>query len=398
MSRRVLTTIAALTLATAGVAATSTTASAGPAKVVKLGVLAPLEAGLTDFGLGIRNSVQLAVDQANERDAISGWTIELVAVDDSSEPAIGAANAPTLIDDPEVLGVVGTYNSGVAAMVQEAFFAANLALISPGNTLTSLTLGEDPSNPQRVCSNYFRMVASDAEQAPFLARSVKKLGAKKVAVVYEDKAVSQGLADAFAESFTDGGGKVTLQEPVPEGATDFTNFIEAALPTKPDMIFFGGEYELAAALRTQATEAGFTKPLVGGDGIKDDAYIAAAGDAAKGSLASSVGIPAEELKSAKRFLAAYEKAGFAEEPSNFGPYAYDAANVLIAAIAKTLDGQDAIPPDARADVVALVQDTKTKGATGRIRFDEFGDTRNIVFTLYRVSGKADALEFVPIEP
>jgi branched-chain amino acid transport system substrate-binding protein len=242
------------------------------------------------------------------------------------------------------------------------------------------------------------MVASDAEQAPFLARSVKKLDAKKVAVVYEDKAVSQGLADAFAAAFTDGGGEVLLQEPVPEGATDFTNFLEAAVPTEPDMIFFGGEYELAAALRTQATEAGLDVPLVGGDGIKDDAFIAGAGDAAKGTLASSVGVPADRLKSARKFLAAYEKADFAEDPSNFGPYAYDAANVLISAITKTLKGQDAIPPDARADVVAAVQATRSKGATGKIRFDEFGDTRNVVFTLYRVSGKAGALEFVPIKP
>ena len=402
MLRRRISILVTFALVAAGAVAASGVGAAGAqtpvTKVVKLGVLAPLDAGLTEFGLGIRNSVQLAVDQANADDAIPGWEIELVAVDDSSDAAVGAANAPTLIDDPGVVGVVGTYNSGVAAAVQEQFFGANLALVSPSNTLSSLTLGDDPANPVRPCTNYFRMVASDAQQAPFLARSVKKLGAKKLAIVSETKPVSKGLADAFSDAFTNGGGKVVAQEVVPDGATDFSDFLDFALPKKPDMIFFGGEYPVAATLRTQATAAGFKKPIVGGDGIKDAAYIAEAGAASKGTLASSVGVPAAKLKSAKPFLAAYDDAGFTEPPTDYGTYAYDAANLIIAAAAQVLDGQESIPADARASVVEQIQGTKTKGTTGKISFDEFGDTTNRVFTLYRVAGKKNALEFVPIKP
>jgi hypothetical protein len=39
---------------------------------------------------------------------------------------------------------------------------------------------------------------------------------------------------------------------------------------------------------------------------------------------------------------------------------------------------------------------KGKGVTGKIRFDEFGDTTNVVFTIYRVQGSP--LEFAPIKP
>jgi branched-chain amino acid transport system substrate-binding protein len=353
-------------------------------KVITIGVLAPLDAGLTDFGLGIRNSVQLAVDQANEKDQLEGWTIEVVPVDDSSDPATGVANVPTLIDDPSVLGVVGTYNSGVAADVLPLLEAANLAMISPGNTLASLTLGEDQENPERQFDNYFRLVASDADQAPFLAKRVKKLGAKTVAVVSETKAVSQGLADAFVAAFEDGGGTVSLQQTVPDGATDFTDFLNAAKEESPDMIVFGGEYQVAATLRIQATEAGLDVPLVGGDGIKDDAFIADAADASDGTLASTVGVPAEKLKTAKKFLAAYEDAGFEEAPSDFGPYAYDAANMLIGVLEDILGGQDEIPADAREQVIDAIQAFKGKGATGKIAFDKYGDTKNVVFTLYRV--------------
>jgi branched-chain amino acid transport system substrate-binding protein len=394
-------TLAALAAATLAVGVMPAGAQTDPVqstKVVKVGVIAPLDAGLTSFGLGIRNSVQLAVDQANARNAIPGWTIELVAVNDSSEPEVGAAAAQQLVDDPAVVGVVGPYNSGVAQAALPVLSPADLALVSPSNTLADLTLGPDPANAERPFENYFRMVASDGPQAKFLAASAKAIGAKKVAVVSETKAVSKGLADSFATAFEDGGGTVTVQEVVPDGNTDFTDFIDAAVPTKPDLIFFGGEYAVAAALRDQATTAGLTKPLMGGDGIKDDTYIVDAGEAAKGTLASTVGTPLDSLKSAKKFLSAYDKAEFDDPPTDYGPYAYDAANIVIAAAKKVLAGQDAIPADARAQVLAMVQDTETKGASGPVSFDEFGDTTHRVFTLYKVQGKAGALAWVPFKP
>ncbi len=61
----------------------------GDAKVVTIGVIAPLDNGLTDFGRGIANSVQLAVDEANERNAIPGYRIAVEALDDSSDPVCG---------------------------------------------------------------------------------------------------------------------------------------------------------------------------------------------------------------------------------------------------------------------------------------------------------------------
>jgi branched-chain amino acid transport system substrate-binding protein len=397
-NRRALASVLAAVLAAMLVVGVmpAATAQTEATKVVKIGVIAPLDDGLTDFGLGIRNSVQLAVDQANARETIPGWTIELVAVNDSSDPPTGAAAAQQLVDDPAVVGVVGPYNSGVAETVLPVLAPADLALVSPSNTLASLTLGADPTNPSRPYDSYFRMVASDGPQAKFLAASARDVGAKKVAVVSETKAVSKGLADAFVTAFEQRGGTVTLQEVVPDGATDFTDFLDAALPTKPDLIFFGGEYPVAASLRDQATAAGFKEPLMGGDGIKDDAYIVEAGVASKGTLASTVGSPLETLKSGQKFLRAYRSAGFDQPPTDYGPYSFDAANIIIAAAKKALDGQDAIPADARAQVVAALQATKAKGASGVVSFDQYGDTKHRVFTLYQVDGTQDSLNWVPL--
>jgi branched-chain amino acid transport system substrate-binding protein len=366
-------------------------------KVVKIGVIAPLEGGLTEFGKEIENSVKLAVDQANERNAIPGWTIRVEAADDSSDPETGKIAAQRLAKDPEVIGVVGTYNSGVAAETVPVLEAEDIVQISPGNTLPELTVGTDPSAPARQFDNYFRVVASDLQQGSVLAKYARdELGAATVAVVSETKAVSKGLADQFSADFTAAGGQVVSTHTVPDGTTDFASVVAEITPEAPDLIFFGGEYQVAAALRTAA--AGIDVPLMGGDGIKGDDYIEAAGAEADGDLASTIGAPVGQLESAQQFVDDYDAAGYAEPPDDFGPYAYDAANVIIAAAAEALKGEDEVTPASRKAVIDLVQETETDGITGAIAFDEYGDTTTKVFTIYKVtSGRFEPVVTVEAE-
>lgn len=336
--------------------------------------------------VSIRNSVQLAVDQANERQAVKGWRFEVEALDDSSDPATGEAAARRLAEDPDVIGVVGTYNSGVAAEVSPVLGEAGIAMLSPANTDPALTVSADPANPVRPEEGYFRLVASDRVQGPFLAQSAyDDLGARRVAVVSETKPVSKGLADAFVSDFQSRGGTVVFNQVVPDGTTAYQEVATAISAQQPDLVFFGGEYESAAEFSKQASEAGVTVPVMGGDGIKDDAYITEAGEASNDDLASTVGAPLASLPPAASFAEAYEVAGFEDPASDFGVYAYDAANVLIAAAKGPLEGADQVDEEGRADVMANIQGTDMDGASGPVAFDQFGDTRTQVFSLYRVT-------------
>jgi branched-chain amino acid transport system substrate-binding protein len=351
-----------------------------------IGVIAPIDGGLTSFGQGIRNSVQLAVDEANKGTAIPGWTLEVRALDDSSDPAKGEAAAKTLAKDPSVVAVVGPYNSGVAETAAPVLAARGIALVSPSNTLTTLTVGADPDHPRRQWKSYFRLVGADSMQAEFLAQQARRLGFTSAAVVSETKAVSKGLADRFASAFTAQGGSVTVHQTVPDGTTDFTGFLNAATPTQPSLVFFGGEYNVAATLRLAATAAGLTVPIMGGDGMNDPAYITGAGDAAAGSYASGVGAPLATLPGASTFLAAYDAAGFTTAPTDYGPYAYDATNEIVSVLGRLLGGKKSLPGSTRASVVKGLQKSDATGVTGQVAFDRYGDTRNPKFTLYTVAG------------
>jgi branched-chain amino acid transport system substrate-binding protein len=191
MRTRKFTVIATLVIALLPTACSSSSPDGDAAdQVVTIGVLAPIDGGLTDFGRGIRNGVELAVREANAAGLLPGWTINVRVVDDSSDPLTGEAGATELANDETVVAVVGPYNSGVALAALPVLAQANIALVSPSNTLTDLTLGANPSAPLRPFANYVRMVGSDAMQGEFLAGEALALGYSTAAVVSETKAVS----------------------------------------------------------------------------------------------------------------------------------------------------------------------------------------------------------------
>ena len=145
------------------------------------------------------------------------------------------------------------------------------APVSPSNTLTSLTVGADPAHRSASGRPTSDPSAPNSVQAKYLACEAKALGFNSAAVVSETKAVSKGLADEFVAAFTAAGGSVSVRKVVPDGATDFSEFLTAAKPAAPSLLFFGGEYNVAATLRTAATGVGISAPLMGGDGMNDPA-------------------------------------------------------------------------------------------------------------------------------
>ncbi|MEU9853053.1 branched-chain amino acid ABC transporter substrate-binding protein, partial [Streptomyces sp. NPDC047974] len=72
-----------------------------------------------------------------------------------------------------------------------------------------------------------------------------------------------------------------------------------------------------------------------------------------------------------------------------GGYSYDSTWALIEAVKKVVDGNGGkLPEDARAKVVEAVQGVSFDGVTGKVAFDEFGDTTNKQLTVYQVKNGA----------
>jgi branched-chain amino acid transport system substrate-binding protein len=358
---------------------------AGAAKVAKIGVIAPLSGDLSALGAGIKNSVDLAIKQANEKKTIPGWTLELDAQDDEAKPDSGKNAATKLAGEDEVIAVVGTLNSSVSQSVQPVLSGSQITQVSPANTNPTLTQGADLAAPKRPYPGYFRTCTNDTVQGSFAAKYLLDQGIKKVATIHDKKAYGQGLVASFTDAFKSGGGEIVDAETINPEDKDFSAVIGKVKGANPDAVYYGGEYPQAGPLSQQAKSAGLTVPLMGGDGIFDPAYIELAGKTSEGDLATSVGAPAESLDTAKQFISDYKAAGYKEPYAAYGAYSYDAANAIINALKTSLaSASDA--KSARQATIDAMSKVSFDGATGKVAFDQYGDTTTKVLTAYKVDG------------
>ncbi len=356
-------------------------------KTLTIGVVAPLTGSLSAVGLGIQHGVELAVMQANAAGTVKGVTLKVDAEDDTAKAKIGAQVAAKLVADPSVIGVVGPLNSSVGDAVAPKFSKANLVEISPANSGVELT-GRDllaaGKTQVRPWKSYFRIVATDDIQGPFDANfAVDDLKAKTIAVVHDKKVYGQGLAASFAAAATKAGATVLPTQTVNPGEKNFSAVVTSLKSKKPDFLFYGGEYPEASLLKKQMVAASLRIPLMGGDGMGQDEYIKNAGAAAEGDYASSFGAPADTLDSAKKFIADYAAAKFADPYSAYGAYAFDAATAIIKALAKAIE-ENKSGQELRDEVTKEVGESDFEGVTGHISFDAFGDTNLKVLTVNQV--------------
>jgi branched-chain amino acid transport system substrate-binding protein len=350
-----------------------------------VGFIAPLSGGLSALGIGMKNSVDLAVAQANEKCAVKGYKLALQAEDDQANPQVGAQAATKLSSDANVVGVIGTLNSSVAQNAQPILNDKKILMVSPANTNPTLTRGENYATaPERKFDSYFRVCATDDLQGPFAAQYLfEKAGKKKVAIITDGKTYGAGLAAEFQKKLESLGGSVVANERVGEKDTDFSGVIAKIQPTAPEVVYYGGEFPAAGPLSKQMKDAGLNIPVFGGDGIFDKKYIELGGK--EGDLATSVGAPTETLESAKAFVDAYEAKGYEDGFSAYGAFSFDAANAIVDSVAKAI-GDGTWGEDKRDAVLENMGSYTAQGATGEVKFDEFGDSTNKLLTVYQVSG------------
>ncbi|MEV4972926.1 branched-chain amino acid ABC transporter substrate-binding protein [Streptomyces scopuliridis] len=357
---------------------------------VVIGVDAPLTGSLSALGQGIKNSVDLAAKTANKTNEVPGVEFKIEALDDQAVPASGQANATKLVGNKDVLGVVGPLNSGVAQSMQGVFNSANLLQVSPANTNPSLSQGDNwaKGDLKRPFASYFRTAATDVVQGKFAAQYYYNDAKKRKVFVVDDKQTyGAGLAAIFSEEFKRLGGTVVGTDHVTVKETDFSSTADKVKAAGADSVYFGGQYPEGGLLSDQIKKTGAKIPTMGGDGIYDPNFISASGESNDGDFATSIGYPVEKLDTAKKFIADYAAGGYKDPYAAYGGYSYDAGWTIIQAVKAVVAANDGkLPEDARKQVVEATSKVSFDGVTGKVSFDEYGDTTNKQLTVYKVEG------------
>jgi branched-chain amino acid transport system substrate-binding protein len=331
---------------------------------VKIAVQSPLSGEQAALGEHIKLGAQLAVEEATKPFKALGIDLVFVPYDDQAKPEVGVANARNVVADPDVLVLVGHFNSGVALPASEVYKDAMLAMISPANTATEITDRGYP-NVNRVCGR-------DDVQGPVGARfGAEDLKLKSVYIIHDKTLYGQGVADNFRNEANKLGVKVLGYEGTEERA-NFSPLITPMRAKNPALVYFGGIYHQGGLLLKQMREKGMNAAFMGPDGLDSSEMVKIAGPQVVGSYYTTVAGPPDAYPESAAFAKKF-KQRFGKEVESFAMYGYDAALVGIKAIEQSLQNNGGKKPS-RADVSAAVRKLKDfKGVTGSIAFDNKGD-------------------------
>ena len=333
--------------------------------VIRIGAAGPMTGDQSKMGMDLRNSVELAVAEWNEKGGVLGKKIVLLSGDDQADPKQAVSIANKFVNQ-KVVAVVGHWNSSCSIPASKYYNDADVVMVTPATTNPQLTL--------QGFKKVFRVCGTDDQQGKVAADFVlKTLKPRRVAVIHDKTAYGQGLANYFKKSLGDKA-QVVYYEGIIQRDPNYKAVLTTIKETNPDAYFFGGIYPEAGRLVRQAKEIGLTAPMVTGDGVYDPTFINIAGKAAEGAYVTFGKDPAG-LPAAKAFLEKY-KAKYGE-PGPYSVYAYDAANIILTAIKETgtTDG---------AKVAEYISRNKFKGAFGSISFDKNGDVAEAPYVVWQV--------------
>jgi branched-chain amino acid transport system substrate-binding protein len=394
---------------------------ASTAKTIRLGVDLPLTGAESRAGATTLNGVRFYVQR---HPTLDGFNIALDARDDpggtTRDTSRSVLNVQALIADPQVLAVIGPFDSNVARAQIPIANRAHLALVSPATSSRCLT--KEPFlpavlNPMRTAipckaaglpspgelrptgiNNYFRLSTTDDLQGPAAADyASKRLHLRRMAVLSDGEAYGQALASGFRARFNKLGGSVVVHQDILSSKTlDLTAFLQLAKNDGAQGVYFGGAAANGAcAVRSQMASvfgAGTAAPMLGGDGIAlDPACVRDAGASASGIYATVPAPDAEQIDSSQPIVAAFKKQF--GRPGDYGPYtiaAYDATGVVYDAMDRAIKAAGGNMPARDSIVAELAATTGYSGSTGRFGFDAAGDTTLRLLSIFQ-PGAADPL-------
>jgi branched-chain amino acid transport system substrate-binding protein len=321
-------------------------------------------------------------------------------------------NANSYAGNDKVIGVLGTFNSGCAAIEIPVLNQApngGIAMLSPANTFVCLTEGGpgcEDTEPDKYYPtgnrNYARVVPHDAYQGAAVAEFMKEEGVKSVYVLNDKEAYGLGVATNLRNAAEHLGIKIAGFEAWDPKASSYEGLFRKIGGTGADAVFLGGliDENGAKVIKDKVAVLGKNDgkvKLFAPDGFTTQQTIDEAGTAAAGMYMSVAGVPIDEFKGkGAEFAKAFKPTLGGKEIDPYAIYGAQAAQVLLDAIAAS-DGS-------RADVIAKLFQTKvSNGYLGSFDINENGDPSGaqgavVGFTVYKATDKLETEKTISPKP
>ena len=335
-------------------------------KTVKIAFIGPLTGPNAAVGIGAKNSFELKVNEVLEKGDYP-YKIEVIYEDDASDPATGVSAANKVCSDPDVVAAATHWNSPVGLATIDVFHKFGVAQVFWGTIHKDITYKNCYPEVTRVIPLSVHSNELAAEWA------INKFNRKTWVIIHDTTDYGTRNRDEITESINKRGGVILGTFGVTVGQQDFMAILSKIKELNPDVIYYGGVVTEAALIRTQSMKVGLDKVLfMTIPGSQSDTFGKIAENSAEGSFCSGT-FDVNSTEIGRKFVEKYN-AKYKEPFEQNGPYAYDAAGIILQAI-------KAVGPD-RAKIVEYIRTHDYEGVLGVTHFDKCGQTTTGGLTMY----------------
>jgi branched-chain amino acid transport system substrate-binding protein len=315
------------------------------------------------------------------------------------DPTKCSANAHAYAGDSDLIGVVGTFNSGCAAIeipVLNQAPGGGLQLLSPANTYGCLTepcAGDEPEKYYPSGKrNYARVAPSDPNQGAVDAKFLQSKGVKSVYILNDKEAYGLGVAKNFKGAAQALGMKVLGFSAYDPKQPNFQATFTRIKATNPDAVFIGGliDENSGQLINDKVAVLGDNNKvkLMLPDGFTTDAVFQRSQGGtpnANGAYFTVAGVGIDKYKGAAlKFIDGFKQQLGGKPVDPYAILGAQAGQVLLDAIDKS-DGS-------RSSVIDEVFKTKVdNGLIGSFELNKNGDITGakgaaLLFTVYQGKG------------
>lgn len=299
---------------------------------VNIGFLGPLENSPdADYGVSMQRGAQLAIEEANAQGgyrAGGAATQEYVLKlhNDSIQWGASTMELVKMTFDEGVVAALGPIDGGSALAMGRTNLALGIPIVYTGATIAALT---ETHNPWQL-----RNFPDDRKHSAALSDYIfNHAKLKRVGVIRTPTRTARAECQAFVRASQSIGHPLVVEIELEDAAKDFSKQLRELRDARIDGLAIWADPVAAAALLKQLRGQGMHQPAFGSSRLASTQFVANAGQAAEGLVATCAQHPARGDPRRLGFERAF-RLRFDVAPDAYAFYAYDGMSMLISAIKK----------------------------------------------------------------
>nr|WP_263326609.1 ABC transporter substrate-binding protein [Neobacillus sp. Marseille-Q6967] len=304
---------------------------------ILIGHLGPQTGPVAIYDL-IRKGIESHFKYVNENGGVNGRKLKLIAYDDQYQPAKTVQLAKRLVEEDKVFATLGNVCTPCNTAAKDFYVDKGIPMVNVSSGAKAFVNPPLPNYMGSSIMNY------RVEAQIFLDYAINELGAKKIAIAYQNDDYGKEGYEAIKEAIKNyPDAKVVVEVPFLSSDTEFSSQAQKLDKAQPDAILNFSTPNPAANLKKAMHKIGLDDPayIVSSVGANDNNLFKLAGEDVWEGTYSGATFPMPELvpddKEMKLFVERFSKDYPKDPTAGFSQVGWAAAEVMVEALKRTGD-------------------------------------------------------------